>query len=295
MAGGIIFEEKIGLSIFVTHANPVTIKSLGKLFRDRQKELQVMACFVNEKYTIINRKELIAQGIDVPELPLDFSEFIVLIGQIKSREDVSRDHVRVCCDANLGKDAGAFVTQSVQYLLESTHPEEVVLFTSTPSCLENAQMYLSGEVISDTIQLPADVRYGFAADRAQLSSMIKNNQHRNKIGLDDLLNDSTVLGLSKVSTATTLLITPEMSSSSINLDNSSPVPDALDHAITPRASHKEAGIGTYQSTTMQYLTWSTDHKISPTTLEKDITSSSSSSLDDEDEEVGFESRKKPGP
>ena len=54
-SGEIMNENKIGLSIYVTHSGHVTIKMASKTFAQCQSELPVLASYDHEKYTLLNK------------------------------------------------------------------------------------------------------------------------------------------------------------------------------------------------------------------------------------------------
>jgi len=267
-------QDKLGLSIYVTHSGNVTLKIASNIFAKCQPEFPVLASFNNEKYTVLNQDFLTSKGLDLPKVELDFNEFIALIEQIKGLEAVNTNLIMVCCDANLGVSAGHDVTQYVNDLLAKIKPQAVAFFTSTSECNPNAQAYLNGVSFGDNIQIPVEVTSGFVTLRSKLTEMILNNQPLPKL-IRAVQNTEE-----------------KKETSDTNMENlSTKSGDVLDSPVAEVVSIKEKNItfvNLYKSL-RRLVTFSNDAKIIPLNEQKN-----KSSLELEDQRPSEKNRPKPG-
>ncbi len=198
-------NDELVLSIYITHGGSVTIKVAANVFAQMRPQLPLLVRYQEEegveRYNILNSRDLPA--VNLTHNLLTFNELIALIHQLSVLDHVDKHQTLLCCDANLGVQAGHDVTNTVNHLLHEIKPQSVAFFASTPECVINAQNYLDGGFVGDELCIPSEVTHGFIADRKDLSQAIRANPclpELKKTFQTDIIDQNssrTVLGMSK--------------------------------------------------------------------------------------------------
>lgn len=136
--------------IYLTHGSRSIVRGVAKVQRETHRgEIQVVAVLKDGLYVVEPHKERYTTD--------DFLEFLGSLGSI----------YRLCCDANLENPMHITETETVRNMVSQLMPQELVLFSSTPECVNHVNTIFFKE------HLPG-VERAIAISHAQLGETLRN-------------------------------------------------------------------------------------------------------------------------
>jgi hypothetical protein len=179
--------KKRKLVIVMTHMDRLTLKMQKKPFidsLDAAHEELVLICVRCQKidnhhqYSIEHDLSQLGGFGDDINTAQPSASFVAFARQVITKY---KPHTtELCSDANLGDKGGSYVTEELHYIAENIKPRSLLLFTNTPTCVEDAKNYLHHRLAGNNSQLikPACVKYGFACSGAEMMVNVRNHDMR---------------------------------------------------------------------------------------------------------------------